>query len=80
MLVHDGDQNKAGGDSGEGCVLFCAGSDCNATESCGSTGTGGSGGASCPDGFTACGPGGIAPSACPSGTLCANGCCLPAPG
>ena len=25
VLVHDGDQNKAGGDSGEACVLFCAG-------------------------------------------------------
>ncbi len=33
VLVHDGDQNKAGGDAGEACVLFCAGgaSDCEAT-------------------------------------------------
>jgi hypothetical protein len=80
VLVHDGDQNKGGGDSGEACVLFCAATDCNATESCGGdTGTGGSGGGGepqCPQGVTACGPGGVAPSACPSGTVCANGCCL----
>ena len=25
VIVHDGDQNKAGGDSGEACVIFCAG-------------------------------------------------------
>jgi len=78
VLVHDGDQNKTGGDSGEGCVLFCAGSDCNSTESCGSTGTGGSGGGpSCPEGVAACGPGAMDPSGCPEGTVCANGCCLP---
>jgi hypothetical protein len=76
VLVHDGDQNKAGGDSGEACVLFCAGSDCQSNESCGSTGTGGSGGGGCPEGVTTCGPGGVDPSMCPSGTVCANGCCL----
>jgi len=77
VLVHDGDQNKAGGDSGEACVLFCAGSDCTQNESCGSTGTGGSGGGpSCPEGVTVCGPGGVDPSACPTNTVCANGCCL----
>jgi hypothetical protein len=77
VLVHDGDQNKTGGDSGEACVLFCAGSDCTQNESCGSTGTGGSGGGpSCPEGSTVCGPGGVAPGACPMGTVCANGCCL----
>jgi hypothetical protein len=70
VLVHDGDQNKAGGDSGEACVLFCAG------------GTGGEGGgeppppAMCPTGISACGPGGIDPANCPAGTVCANGCCL----
>ena len=26
-IVHDGDQNKVGGDSGEACVNFCAGTD-----------------------------------------------------
>jgi hypothetical protein len=76
VLVHDGDQNKTGGDSGEACVLFCAGSDCATNESCGSTGTGGSGGGGCPEGVTVCGPGGIDPASCPSGTVCANGCCL----
>jgi len=78
-LVHDGDQNKGGGDSGEACVLFCAGGDaCTpGTDGCQGTGTGGSGGgALCPSGFLACGPGGIDPSQCPAGTVCANGCCL----
>ncbi len=28
VLVHDGDQNKAGGDSGEACVNFCASASC----------------------------------------------------
>jgi hypothetical protein len=74
VLVHDGDQNKAGGDSGEACVLFCSGS--------GSGGTGGTGGeppgppAMCPTGVAACGLGGIDPANCPAGTVCANGCCL----
>jgi hypothetical protein len=79
VLVHDGDQNKGGGDSGEACVLFCAGSDaCTpGSDGCQGTGTGGSGGgAVCPSGFMACGPGGIDPASCPSGTVCANGCCL----
>ena len=30
VMVHDGDQNKIGGDSGEACVTFCAGSECPA--------------------------------------------------
>jgi hypothetical protein len=73
VLVHDGDQNKAGGDSGEACVLFCSGS---------GGGTGGTGGeppgppAMCPTGVAACGLGGIDPASCPAGTVCANGCCL----
>lgn len=76
VLVHDGDQNKAGGDSGEACVLFCAGagscgSECNTT-------TGGDAGVpQCPSGTTTCGSGGVDPATCPSGTVCANGCCLP---
>jgi hypothetical protein len=73
VIVHDGDQNKAGGDSGEACVLFCSGSN--------ATGAGGAGGAppppACPTGVMACGPGGIEPTSCPTGTVCANGCCLP---
>jgi hypothetical protein len=28
VMVHDGDENKVGGDSGEACVTFCAGSAC----------------------------------------------------
>jgi len=30
VMVHDGDQNKVGGDAGEACVTFCAGSECPA--------------------------------------------------
>jgi hypothetical protein len=78
VLVHDGDQNKTGGDSGEGCVLFCAGG-CTDSDGCPSTGTGGSSGAGCPEATLICGPGGVAPADCPSGTICANGCCLPNP-
>jgi hypothetical protein len=80
VLVHDGDQNKAGGDSGEACVLFCAGGggDCESTGTCGGTGgAGGGGGPSCPSGTTACGGGGPDGVTCPSGEVCANGCCLP---
>ena len=84
VIVHDGDQNKAGGDSGEGCVLFCSGGSpesnggsCGSQEGCGSTGAGGSGGPQCPTGSASCGQGGIDPASCPSGTVCANGCCLP---
>jgi hypothetical protein len=104
VIVHDGDQNKAGGDSGEACVLYCAGGTCPVegctmtgsagtcgsegctstgyagtcgSEGCTSTGSAGSsGGPSCPENSQVCGPGGIAPSACPSGTVCANGCCV----
>jgi hypothetical protein len=84
VIVHDGDQNKVGGDSGEACVLFCAGGSCG-SEGCGSTGTGGMCGSegcgggtpACPEGSSICGPGGIDPSQCPVDTVCANGCCLP---
>jgi len=72
-MVHDGDQNKAGGDSGEACVLFCAG---------------GSGGPPpvdagappppmCPNGSMPCGQDAIDPAHCPASTVCANGCCIP---
>ena len=78
VLVHDGDQNKGGGDSGEACVLFCAGGSCRIRRVRRAPDTGGSGGEQpqCPGGLTACGPGGVDPAACPSGTVCANGCCL----
>jgi hypothetical protein len=55
-IVHDGDQNK-GGDSGEGCAVYCAGG-----SSCGE------GVVSCPNDDT---------SACPTGTVCTQGCCIP---
>jgi hypothetical protein len=73
VMVHDGDQNKAGGDSGEACVIYCSGS--------GGGGEGGAGGSPpppmCPTGYAACGFNGVDPLACPGGTVCANGCCLP---
>ena len=79
VLVHDGDQNKGGGDSGEACVLFCAGAGSCTGSECNSTGTGGSGGGTpqCPSGTTTCTSGGPDGPSCPSGSVCANGCCLP---
>jgi hypothetical protein len=77
VMVHDGDQNKLGGDVGEACVNFCA-SECRA-EGCGTdTWDGGpppdGGQPSCAAGVIACAPGtGIA---CPTGTVCSLGCCL----
>ena len=91
VIVHDGDQNKVGGDSGEACVLFCAGGSCP-SEGCSTTGTGGAGGTcgadgegggscgtgkpTCPGVSVICGPGGVDPTQCPTNTQCANGCCL----
>jgi hypothetical protein len=76
VIVHDGDQNKVGGDSGEACVLFCSGGGSDG-------GYGGEGGgnypppAACPTGIPSCAsPDGIEPATCPNGTVCANGCCL----
>jgi hypothetical protein len=69
VMVHDGDQLKVGGDSGEACVLYCAG---------GSGGGGGAGGSPppmCPAGVTACGDG-IDTGACSVGTVCVAGCCI----
>jgi hypothetical protein len=72
VMVHDGDQLKVGGDAGEACVLYCAG-----TSSGG--GAGGSGAPPpppmCPAGVMACG-GGIDPAPCAAGTTCVNGCCI----
>jgi len=73
VIVHDGDQTRAGGDSGEACVVFCAGG-------VAPPGTGGAGGymppPMCPPGVMSCGSGGVDPKSCPTGTVCANGCCL----
>jgi hypothetical protein len=41
VMVHDGDQNKSGGDSGEACVNFCASDTCPGGEGCGSGGSDG---------------------------------------
>lgn len=78
-MVHDGD-SKNGGDVGEACVNFCA-SACNNIEGgCGPAG-GPDGGTppppSCPAGQMACVQTGIDPTACPTGTICSNGCCVP---
>ncbi|HEY4395860.1 MAG TPA: hypothetical protein VGP64_17465 [Polyangia bacterium] len=79
VLIHDGDQNQAGGDSGEACVLFCSGGDnCESTGTCETGGTGGTGGGpSCPSGTPACQNGGPDGPVCGSGTVCVSGCCLP---
>ena len=58
VIVHDGDQRR-GGDSGEGCVTFCAGT----------------GMAQCPAGVSACGAGGTCPSGttCDADGCCRSG-------
>ena len=84
VMVHDGDQNKVGGDSGEACVTFCAASGCSecGTEGaggksggCSECGTDGTGGGCAAEGLTSCSGEGTTDS-CPTGTACANGCCL----
>jgi hypothetical protein len=65
VIVHDGDQNKVGGDCGEACIVFCAGG--NTTTPPG-----------CPPESQACGEGMAANGsylACPEGESCVNGCC-----
>jgi hypothetical protein len=57
-MVHDGDQNKVGGDSGEACLVYCAGGGCptgtvdyltsEGQATCVPTG----GGGGCPAGYT----------------------------
>ena len=48
VIVHDGDQNKVGGDSGEACVDFCADAAC--PEGSPACGPGGLDPTACPDG------------------------------
>jgi hypothetical protein len=73
VMVHDGDQLKVGGDSGEACILYCAGTSTGG-------GTGGTGGAPpppmCPAGVTACTSGGVEGAICPTGYTCLSGCCV----
>ena len=82
VIVHDGDQNKVGGDSGEACVTFCAAAGCSecGTEGtggkpgCSECGTDGTGGGCGSEGLMSCS--GEGANTCPAGTACANGCCL----
>jgi hypothetical protein len=77
-MVHDGDQNKAGGDAGEACVIFCAGvSGPNPPPTPGPDAGVTPPPPACPAGAARCGTGAIDPVACPASTVCANGCCVP---
>jgi hypothetical protein len=58
VIVHDGDQRR-GGDSGEGCVIFCAGT----------------GMAQCPPGITPCSAGPDPGACPAGTTCAADGCC-----
>ncbi len=70
-MVHDGDQNKAGGDSGEACVIYCAGGTAPAdTPDAGTVPP-----PNCPMGTTTCGSSAGALT-CSGNSVCANGCCL----
>jgi hypothetical protein len=65
VIVHDGDQNKVGGDCGEACIVFCPGGTTAPPPAC-----------SPPS--QACGVGMGKDGAylsCPSGQSCLNGCC-----
>jgi hypothetical protein len=65
VIVHDGDQNKSGGDCGEACIVFCAGGNTTPPPAC-------------PSESEACGEG-LAEAggylSCPEGESCLNGCC-----
>ncbi len=65
VIVHDGDQNKSGGDCGEACIVFCAGGNTTPPPTC-------------PDSTLACGEGmaeGGGYASCAEGESCLNGCC-----
>lgn len=67
VIVHDGDQNKVGGDSGESCIVFCAGGNITTPPKCpNNTGT-------CGEGMGEGEGGGYA--TCADGESCLNGCC-----
>jgi hypothetical protein len=79
VMVHDGDQNKVGGDVGEACINFCAG-EC-VGEGCDAGvppppdgGNDGGDSGPCPPDTIVCGAGtGVI---CPEGQACSLGCCL----
>ena len=67
VIVHDGDQNKPGGDCGEACIVFCAGGNTQTPPTC-------------PDSSSSCGEGMDADGGyaeCPEAQSCLNGCCTP---
>jgi hypothetical protein len=65
VIVHDGDQNKVGGDSGEACIVFCAGGNTTPPPGCSAESS------PCGEGLGEAG--GFL--ACPEGWSCLNGCC-----
>jgi hypothetical protein len=65
VIVHDGDQNKSGGDCGEACIVFCAGGNTTPPPACPITSM------ACGEGMAA-GGGNVD---CPDGESCFNGCC-----
>jgi hypothetical protein len=67
VLVHDGDQNKVGGDSGEACIVFCAGGSTTPPPTCPTPGK------TCGEGRGESGD----YLGCPEGESCLNGCCTP---
>jgi hypothetical protein len=66
VIVHDGDQNKVGGDCGEACIVFCAGESTPPPPP-----TCPSGGQTCVDFLES----DVNYVACPDGESCLNGCC-----
>jgi hypothetical protein len=78
VIVHDGDQNKVGGDVGEACVDYCAGGD-NPPPPPGDGGppdtTTNPPPPSCPPDSHLCGN--AEPTyTCPTGQICNLGCCM----
>jgi hypothetical protein len=73
VIVHDGDQNQAGGDSGEQCVVFCSGGGAVTPDA----GTPPPTPHTCPSGTVSCLGDGIDLGSCQSGLACVNGCCIP---
>ena len=72
VIVHDGDQNKVGGDTGEACVNFCAGTDVCQPVTCAAYGAEACGQLSDQCGGTMnCGSCGCTPQTCEQ--VCASG-------